>query len=244
MSTYIYKETVITANSKQEAIGHIIYSYKNKHDKKLLDKSSQMIKKHKKTFYRPDAKMYENYKGAINKDTLIQAWKDGWQARRAIVFEKENNLDSKLKNDLSKFEKYVLPYYMDLVNGKTLKVYRGVRVKPKNIEYSLRNLLKENSWSFDKDVAIAYAKYLYWHNIWIRFVMIRECTLNDTNIMLSAFNEGYWCGYGSNALGGANDEIILNKSFNIGKVKIYPIYEKSKQQLIELGYSSKLVDFL
>lgn len=195
----------------------------------------------------PNAKMYENYKGEVNKDTLIQAWKDGRSARCSFTFEdfKPDNLEKKTKRGLEKFEKYVLPVYLDLVAGKTLKVYRGIHARPSNIKYRILNLLKENSWSFDSRVAQAYAKSTYSNKKdHIHFILIRECKLQDTNIMMSAFNEGYWFEYGSNAMGGSNDEIILNKSFNIGKVKIYPLDDSSKQQLIDLGYSSRLTDSL
>lgn len=250
MNKYSYKGEIITASSKKEAINKIlgtkVYSYKNRIDKKLLDKSSQMIERFNRKFPRPDAKMYENYKGEINKDTLMQAWKDGREARRSFTFEfKGDNTEKKIKSRLEKFEKYVLPVYLDLVAGKTLKVYRGIHARPSNVKYIILNLLKENSWSFDSRVAQAYAKSTFANKKdTIYFILIRECKLKDTNIMLSAFNEGYWCEYGSNAMGGANDEIILNKSFNIGKIKIYPLDDSSKQQLIDLGYSSKLTDSL
>lgn len=57
MKPYSYKGKVITASSKDEAISKIlgerIYSYKNKPDKKLLDKSSQMIERFNRKFPRP-----------------------------------------------------------------------------------------------------------------------------------------------------------------------------------------------
>ena len=210
--------------------------------KQLLDRSSQLIQKYKRKFPKDDVgDKYMNYVGPVNKQTLLDAFKEGL----ALMMQNDNwhpanNLEKREQKNLNHFEQNVLPAYLKLLDGELVTIYRGVRTTKAGIKYVVRNMLHRNSWSLSPFAAYAYAKIPDTKNPY-RYILRMKCGLTKTNLMLSAFTEGLWSEFGSLDKG-ANDEVILNKDFKKMKPEFYPLTDESKKVLEDMGLTKYIIN--
>lgn len=252
MTTYHNKGIFVSASSKHDAIYKIVgqlnfrkcvAEVKQPSKEEIIEKSKQLIKKN---YERSNDKnrlqeKYLNYKGVVNEQVLKNAWIEGWKLQNSDfpVSERKTNIE------FNKFKNNLLPIYLDLINGKIVVIYRGLVVDKYDLSYITKNLLDRNSWTSNLDVAEEYARSLL-HKGECRLVLKADCSMSNTNLVLSAFTEGLWCMYGSRkAKSGANDEIVINRLAELDNVKVLPINEHSKELLENAGFdkfiSSELI---
>lgn len=150
-------------------------------------------------------------------DLLIWCYKNGFYTKGVDdIFD--------INDAVSSFKRIWLKQALRLLNGETIKIYRGMKFKERDLKQNFNNIIKtckmnlldRNSWTFNKEVALDYAVESGDCGI----VATLDCTLDMTNIYYSAWLEGYWTGFGSEYAKIGNDEINLKQMFDISNIKI------------------------
>lgn len=205
--------------------------------KQLQNKSSILTNKYNKRFgIESDTIKYLDYQGPIDEDILLEAWEAGYQKGGTARFRSHDYL-------LALFKKIVLKDYLTLLTGNKTTLYRGLQPKKKDLPYILHNLMPHNSWTTNPKVAEKYA----WSTLNdgdAYLILCTECTVKDVNLVLSAYLEGLWSGRSGHdaAHGGANDEIVMNKSANRLDVGIFPLEPETERMLEEADMGEYIID--
>lgn len=169
-----------------------------------------------------------HYEGKVTRETLIKAFVDGY--KMSYSWEEADVVNAARQ----KFEELWIPKAMKLLHGGKLKVYRGVIIdlahESKFVDGLKYNMQERNSWSYNRAVAFRYMDEHDWDDSdsMMTFILEFDCKLSDTNLVFSAWAEGYWWRGGANIDGTANAEINLKKNLLIEGVKVKPMNKIAK----------------
>lgn len=150
-----------------------------------------------------------NYKGPVNEEVILKAFADGHY----------NNSDESYYKDrpdvLSFKNSSIFKTYQRLLKNKPVILYRGLHFKDDSdlkrlIHFLKYNLMDRNSWTTSIGKAKVYSKI---GNPKYSIVLKIECTLDKTNLPLSAWLEGSW-------FLEQNREVNLKKSFEVEDISI------------------------
>ena len=156
-----------------------------------------------------------HYNGSVDKNVLLEAFKDGVAA--GYVGFGTITSDNDIREELNYFHKTIYPRFKKLLNGSSVRVYRGLDFYniiddeaslKEFLDYLKYNLMDRNSWTTSIETARAYTHYK-----WASVILRMNCTLEDANLPLSAWLEGYWYDKGG------NEEINLKKSLKVKDIK-------------------------
>lgn len=203
-------------------------SYVNK-----LEKIAKRLNEENRKRYSRDNEgdKWLHYNGTVSKEVLLEAYKDGiacWYEGFGTI-----TSDEDIRYELNYYKNSVYPRFKKLINGSSLRVYRGldfhklfysdVDLLKNYFKYLKYNLMDRNSWTTSIEIAKRYINYP-----WFSIILRMDCTLEDANLPLSAWLEGYWFA--------KNKEINLKKSLKVKNIKCVFVGEDLKSRL---GFDEK-----
>ena len=231
------KSLQMSLQSKLDMIKKDINKEADNYNKELEDIAKRLNEENRKRYSRDnDGDKWLYYNGTVNKEVLLEAYKDG--VCDDIRFRFGGHLktivnDKDIEDELKYYKNSVYPKFKKLINGSSLKVYRGLdffnllnddKGLKNYLKYLKYNLMDRNSWTTSIEVAKRYITYK-----WTGIILQMDCTLEDVNLPLSAWLEGYW-------FENENKEINLKKSLKVKNIKCIFVGDNLKSRL---GFDEK-----
>ena len=225
------KSLQMSLKYKLDMIKKDINKEADEYNKKLEEIAKRLSEENRKRWSSDnDGDKWLYYKGTVNKEVLLKAYKDGI----ACEYKGFGTVkDEDIRDELNYFKNSVYPRFKKLINGSSLRVYRGLdfydlAFSDKDLlknyfKYLKYNLMDRNSWTTSIEVA---EKYI--HCSWYSVILQMDCILEDVNLPLSSWLEGYW-------FENENKEINLKKSLKVKNIKCVFVGE----DLRKLGFKKE-----